>query len=478
MSVAATRASVARRLPRRSRTPTQEPLALRILEWSVVVPVVILLSVGVGVAWRDFRGELLSLAAWIPVVCMADLMPVTLWRSVELTMSLPILLAAAFVFSPPLAGLLGYAGTLDLREFRREISIPRGLFNRSQVALSVFVASLVFHGLSGGVSEWPLVVAAAFVALVADMVINNGLTIVGFHLLAGEPLPRLIRNVYGRGRPWPFLLGYACFGLLAVLLATVYSSAASWGLLAFAIPVFLARQMFERDRQLLETSEALVAKDRMLLTVSERIADERRDERLSVAAGLHDEVLPPLYKVHLLGQVLRQELASGRLLELEDDLPGLLDATGRASEAIRVLIGNLRRSPLGSCGVSGTLLLLARQLEGESRTRFALQIDEVAAAPLVQLLTYQVAREAMVNAVRHAGAETVRVALTQDDAFVRLVVADDGNGFNPSRVDHESHFGLQLMKERVELVGGVFQLLTEPGQGTQVIARLPGEIPA
>ena len=478
MSVAATRAPVTRRLPRRSRTPTQEPLALRILEWSVVVPVVLLLTVGVGMAWRDFRSELLSLAAWIPIVCMADLMPVTLWGSVELTMSLPILLAAAFVYPAPLAGLLGFAGTLDLRELRREVGIPRGLFNRSQVALSVFVASLVFHGLSGGVGEWPLVVGAAFLALIADMVINNGLTIVGFHLLAGEPLPRLVRNVYGRGRPWPFLLGYACFGLLAVLLATVYSSAAGWGLLAFAMPVFLARQMFERDRQLLEASDALVAKDRMLLTVSERIADERRDERLSVAAGLHDEVLPPLYKVHLLGQVLRQELASGRLLELEDDLPGLLDATGRASEAIRVLIGNLRRSPLGSCGVSGTLLLLARQLEGESRTRFELQIDELAAAPLVQLLAYQVAREAMVNAVRHAGAETVRVALTQDDAFVRLVVADDGNGFNPSRVDHGSHFGLQLMRERVELVGGVFQLLTEPGQGTQVIARLPGEIPA
>lgn len=477
MSVAATRASVARRLPHRSPAPAQEPLALRVLEWSVVVPVAILLCVGVGAAWPDSRSEVLSLAAWIPIVCMADLMPVTLWRSVELTMSLPILLAAAFVFPPTLAGLLGYVGTLDVREFRREIRIPRGLFNRSQIALSVFVASLVFHGLSGGVSRWPLVVAAAFVALVADMVINNGLTIVGFHLLTGEPLPRLVRNVYGRGRPWPFLLGYACFGLLAVLLATVYSSAANWGLVAFVIPVFLARQMFERDRQLLEASDALVAKDRMLLTVSERIADERRDERLSVAAGLHDEVLPPLYKVHLLGQVLRQELANGRLLELEDDLPGLLDATGRANEAIRVLIGDLRRSPLGSRGVSGTLLLLARQLESESCTRFELQIDEVAAAPLIQLFAYQVAREAMVNAIRHSGADTVRVVLAQDESFVRLVVADNGNGFDPSRVDRGLHFGLQLMKERVELVGGVFQLLTEPGQGTQLIARLPGEIP-
>jgi signal transduction histidine kinase len=446
------------------------------LEWSVVIPVGVLLGASVASTWRDFQNEVLRLGAWVPIVFTADLMPVTLWGSIELTMSLPILLAAAFVFPPPLAGLLGYAGTLDVREFRREITILRGFFNRSQIALSVFAASLVFQDLGGSVGNWPLVVMAGFAALVADMVVNNGLTIIGFHLLTKEPLHNLVRNIYGRGRPLPFLLGYACFGLLAVLLATVYSSAAEWGLIAFVIPVFLARQMFERDRQLLEASDALAVKERLLLTVSERIAEERRDERLSVAAGLHDEVLPPLYKVHLLGQVLRQELADGRLLELEGDLPGLVEATSRASEAIRVLIGGLRHSPLGPRGAPGTLLLLARQLETESRTRFELRVGEVAAAPLIQLLAYQVAREAMVNAVRHSGAETVRVVLMQDDRFVRLVVEDDGSGFDPSRVDRGSHFGLQLMKERVELVGGVFQLVAMPGHGTQIVARLPAEI--
>jgi hypothetical protein len=118
-----------------------------------------------------------------------------------------------------------------------------------------------------------------FLALLVDMVINNGLTILGLHLLTNESLPRLVRNIYGRGHPLSFLLGYACFGLLAVLLATVYIVAGNWGLAAFVIPAFLARQMFERSRELLEATEALLARERMLTRVSERIADERRETR-------------------------------------------------------------------------------------------------------------------------------------------------------------------------------------------------------
>ena len=64
-----------------------------------------------------------------------------------------------------------------------------------------------------------------------------------------------------------------------------------------------------------------------------------------MAAGLHDEVLPPLFKVHLMGQVLRQDLASGRLLALEEDLPALLGATENASDNMRELIRSLRIRP-------------------------------------------------------------------------------------------------------------------------------------
>ncbi|HEX9123072.1 MAG TPA: ATP-binding protein [Actinomycetota bacterium] len=420
--------------------------------------------------------KLVALLAWVPVVCLADLMPVVLWDSVELTMSLPVLLAAGMIFSPFMAALLAFVATTDRREFKREISLMRGLFNRSNVAISVLAASYTFHELGGDTDVWPTVLVFAFVALICDMAINNTLAIVGSHLLTGESLLGLVREVYGRGRPAPFLIGYGCFGLLAVVLATVHSSAGNWGLVAFVIPLFLARQMFMRDRQFSRATEALDEKTHVIRDVSSKIADERRDERLSVAAGLHDEVLPPLYKVHLMGQVIRQDLATGRLLDLEGDIPSLLQAAASANEAIRVLISNLRRSPLGPSGLAGTIRLLARHLEQELHPRFDLSLEEVGGTPLTQLLVYQVAREAMTNAARYAEARRICVSLQVDQGVIRLVVEDDGRGFLPASVDREAHFGIELMRERVELIGGVFRIESLPGYGTSVVARFPLEV--
>jgi len=64
-----------------------------------------------------------------------------------------------------------------------------------------------------------------------------------------------------------------------------------------------------------------------------------------------------------MGQVLRRDLAEGRLLELEEDIPELLRAVDSASTAIRGLISGLRKSPLGVAGFRGTLLLLVGQLQ-------------------------------------------------------------------------------------------------------------------
>jgi len=209
--------------------------------------------------------------------------------------------------------------------------------------------------------------------------------------------------------------------------------------------------------------------------VSEKMVDERREERLAVAAGLHDELLPPLYKVHLMGQVLRQDLAMGRLLNLEDDLPELLGATEQASEATQGLIRELRHSGLGPDGLVGTLRLLIRDVESASRGQIQLEAKDVGGSPVVQLLAYQIAREALRNAVRHADASFIRVSLEREGPDMRLIVQDNGRGFDPISVDGEKHFGLLLMKERVELAGGVLHVESRVGHGTTIVARLPAE---
>jgi signal transduction histidine kinase len=415
---------------------------------------------------------------WLVVVALADLMPVPIWGSVELMMSFPVLLASAFVFPPYVAGSLAFLASMDVREIRREIPFGRALFNRSNVALSVIASSVVFHTLEGDVLVWPEVLVGASAALAVDFLINASLLILGTRLLTGLPLAQLIRNVYGGSQPTAFLGGYACFGLMALVLATVYMAAGAWGLVAFAIPVLLARQMFTHWKALAVARLRLHEERRLLSHVSSRIADERRDERLAVAAGIHDDVLPPLTKVHLMGQVLRQDLASGRLLDLEVDLPDLLRATEAASLAFRDLIKDLRESTVGPGGLVHTLGLLVRSLGDESEVRFQLEAEEVPGTPLTHLLLYQVAREALANVVRHAKAKTVRVSLQDAGDHVRLIVEDDGRGFEPLAVDRNSHFGLQLMRERVELAGGTFSLEASTQGGTRVIVTIPVERPS
>jgi len=244
-------------------------------------------------------------------------------------------------------------------------------------------------------------------------------------------------------------------------------------LVAGMAPLLLAHQLFLRGQKLREASRAVETMNRALVDVSGRIAEERRDERLCIAGALHDEVLQPLYKVHLMGEVLRRDLSSGRLLDLEDDLPGLLEATRVAQDALRRVVRDLRDSSLGPGGLHRALKALIRNAEGSCRARISAEVDEVDGSPLVQLLAYQIVREALQNALKHSSASAIRVLVKDEGDAIRLLVEDDGQGFSPLVVDTQNHFGLQLMRERAEAAGGHLSIDSAPGAGTRVVARLP-----
>jgi signal transduction histidine kinase len=455
----------------------REPRRLRLFEVATVVVAIVGLAVGFLPSAAGLSAELLDIAAWLPAVVIADLLPVTLWKPIEVTMSLPVLLAAGMVFPPPAAALLAFVGYTDLREIRREVPLLRGLFNRSNVALSVFAGSWLFHRTGGTLTEWPGAVGSAFLALAGDMIVNYALLFAGAHLLLARPLSQVIGDAYGRGRSVQFVLGYVCFGSMAILLSSVYAFAGNWGLVVFIIPVLVAHEMFSNGAALGVASVRIRHQERAFASLSDQMADERRDERLTMAAGLHDDVLPSLYKVHLMSQVIRQDLASGRLLDLDDDIPSLLEATDAANDAVRILIRDLRRSPLGLHGLPHTLRIFARQVEAEFGVKIDTEFQDVHGDPVSELLAYQIAHEAINNCVKHARGSRIRVALMKGDSDFRLVVQDEGPGFVPHAVDTTRHFGLQLMRERIELCGGTIAIDSSPGNGTTIAARFPTEPP-
>ena len=184
---------------------------------------------------------------------------------------------------------------------------------------------------------------------------------------------------------------------------------------------------------------------------SERI---RSQERAELAAHLHDSVLQTLALIQRNASSPREvtRLARGQERELRTLLYGARAASGQLSEALR--------------GAAG-----------EIEDAYAIKVDIVVVgdAPLTERLGALVAacREALVNAAKHAGVETVSLYAEVEDGACLCFVRDRGSGFDPAAVDPDRHGLRGSIIGRVERHGGQVSVRSSPGAGTEVEIRMP-----
>jgi signal transduction histidine kinase len=402
-----------------------------------------------------------------------DLGSLRVWRNLYLGFDFPLLLAAAFLYGPLVSGVIALIGSIDVREFRRGVSLLRALFNRAQICLSVMAAGFVFQAMDGDLESWPLAFAPVIVALLVDVTVNGALVAVAQKAVSDLSWAEIPRRMMLSGGVPTFLFTYTGYGCLAAVFSFMYLHIGAWAFLAFVGPITLGREVFTRGKRLVDSAETLASREGALEKASGRIADERRDERIRIAASLHDDVLQSLYNVSLHAQVVREDLRAGRLLTLEDDVPHLVRASEAASSLLREVIHDLRKSALGRYGLRDTLKLLAEQLQDDKDVKIQQTLDFSDPDPQQQLLIYQVIREALTNAVNHSKASLITVMLCDSDEIMRLRVEDDGVGFDSRADTLGNHFGLALMKERATLAGGELVVESEPGLGTVVAAKFP-----
>jgi signal transduction histidine kinase len=453
------------------RFASGEPPQFRLFAAAVVLAAAGMLVL-TGVVWAQPTPHVTELAAWMILVAAAGLVPLGRESGPRLAMDLPLLLAAAFAFEPFSAGLIAFAGAADIREVRREISVFRALWNRAQTCLSVMGASAAFNSLST-LGDWPLTPAAALIALAADASVNYLIVGYGTSLRTGLPLATAVREMRIGSTP-AFLLTYGCFGFLGVLIAEVYEGFGLAGVIASMAPVVLGSQAFRSLLRLDCTQRRLQARSEALRKVDQRIADERRDERARIAAALHDEVLQDLYNISVRAQVLRQDLLNGRLFDLEEDMPAVIRAIEAAVEDLREVIQGLRSATVGHAGLVETLVLFADHVKTESTTKIVSNLDpQIRTTPERELVVYQIAREALTNALRHAAARTIWLTLKRAETPGEciVIVEDDGCGFDMEGPAMEGHFGLELMRERAETIGASLSVRSAAGTGTVVALR-------
>jgi signal transduction histidine kinase len=127
----------------------------------------------------------------------------------------------------------------------------------------------------------------------------------------------------------------------------------------------------------------------------------------------------------------------------------------------------LRPNALVEVPLPTLLRQLTEALAGRSRVSLQLSTEGERKLPAdVQVGLYRLAQEALNNIIKHAQASQAVVTLRLGET-VRLTVADNGVGFDPSTITAD-HLGLKIMRERAEAMGAKFTLYSEPGEGTQI----------
>ena len=332
----------------------------------------------------DLRDEVLDPAvlSFAIAVAAVDLIPVPAWGGMQLSLSFPLLLGVAIIFDPPVAMLIALVGSVDPREFRREVAILKALYNRSQMAVSILAGSALLPSprfARGRVVPAPPGDPRRRVGRIRRSTRGSS--------PGSKPSSATRRSgtssvaMHGPA-PYEFLLSYLGLGLFGAVIAQFYRAEGFWSVIVFLGPLVFARQMYFRSRaladRLAEQNEILGEQTRRLEDLLEKqhhTVDELRElNRMKgeFVAVVSHELRTPVTALLGYAKTLRQpefaedpkmraeflermERQSERLLLLVDNL---LTAANLESDQVRVRVGrvlfeDLVREVVESLGTRG-----------------------------------------------------------------------------------------------------------------------------
>ncbi|MGK4904835.1 GAF domain-containing sensor histidine kinase [Streptomyces albus] len=232
----------------------------------------------------------------------------------------------------------------------------------------------------------------------------------------------------------------------------------------------------EDDEDLLR----LLAQHAAIALTNARLYERSREltiaeERTRIGHELHDAVAQKLFSLRLTAQAATA-LIDRDPARAKAELAEVARLSAEAADELRAAVVELRPAALDEDGLVATLRTQAQVLDRAHSAHVDFVCEGVRALPSTQEeALLRVAQEALHNALRHAGAEHVRVTLARRGPSVVLTVTDDGTGFDPGAVRSAGrHLGLVSMRDRAAGVGGSLTVHSEPGKGTVVAMEVPG----
>ncbi|MFN8491149.1 MAG: PAS domain S-box protein [Caldilineaceae bacterium] len=242
----------------------------------------------------------------------------------------------------------------------------------------------------------------------------------------------------------------------------------------------LAREMLEqRVQERTHELEALSASRQQLLA---RIITAQEDERRRIAHELHDTLGQFLSALNLQLSLLQQSAQphAGAASPAMEELGQLWRLVNEIDGELRRLTLELRPPALDDLGLGEAI----RRYTAAWSQNTAIPVDIYTAglagerlAPAIELTLYRIVQEALTNVLKHARASAVSVILERRSQELRVIIEDNGVGFDQNALDGQAEgrrpLGLIGMRERAALVGGRVELETAPGAGTTLYVYIP-----
>lgn len=214
-----------------------------------------------------------------------------------------------------------------------------------------------------------------------------------------------------------------------------------------------------------------------LRQLSRRLLLVQEEERKRISRELHDVVAQALSSINVHLTLLKGQSAANTK-DLHRKIAVTQQLVRKSVEIVHRFARDLRPAVLDDLGLVPALRSHLKIAASESRLRISFKCIPAVESLGIEEKTvlYRVLQEAMANIVQHAKATKVAVVITRRAGVIRMTVRDNGRGFRIRSVlakDTGAHLGLLGMRERVEMIGGVFAVESTPGRSTTVRVSVP-----
>lgn len=230
-------------------------------------------------------------------------------------------------------------------------------------------------------------------------------------------------------------------------------------------------------RDIRQVQKELEKANIQLRQLADHLQQVREEERMDIAREIHDELGQLLTAAKIDLASVHGPLKNNAAITAEK-INGALSLIDASIETVREIVSTLRPVLLENLGLIEALRWQLQQFEAKTgiRTQFNSDTEEPDLPERISLALFRICQETLTNVQRYARASLVTLHLTVEHGVLKMLIRDNGVGFDPSGKSTKESFGLLGMKERALMCGGEMQVQSAIGNGTAIQIKIPMDV--